>query len=96
MNLNGINSNTQLNTNNVTAYNGIVWYPFFTSTSGRGTSLEVDGGSWATFKATEMKIYSYVALDEGNNILIKFSLDSCLLNLFIIQPNFCIIHQFSC
>ena len=96
MNLNGINSNTQLNTNVVTPYNGIVWYPFFASTSGRGTSLEVDGGSWATFKATEMKIFSYVALDEGNTILIKFSLVSCLLNSFIIQPNFCIIHQFSC
>ena len=96
MNLNGINSNTQLNTNVVTPYNGIVWYPFFASTSGRGASLEVDGGSWATFKATEMKIFSYVALDEGNTILIKFSLVSCLLNSFIIQPNFCIIHQFSC
>ena len=96
VNLNGINSNTQLNTNVVTPYNGIVWYPFFASTSGRGASLEVDGGSWATFKATEMKIFSYVALDEGNNISIKFSLDSWFLNSFIIQPNLCIIHLFSC
>ena len=83
VNLNGINSNTQLNTNVVTAYNGIVWYPFFTSTSGRGTSLEVDGGSWATFKATEMKIFSYVPIVEGKNISIKISLDFCFSKHFI-------------
>ena len=37
-----------------------MWYNAFTSTSGRGASLEVDGGSWATFKATEMKIYTNI------------------------------------
>ena len=83
VNLNGINSNTQLNTNVVTPYNGIVWYPFFASKSGRGASLEVDGGSWATFKATEMKIFSYVPVVEGKNIFMKLSLDLCFSNHFI-------------
>ena len=58
VNLNGINSNSQ---SNIDAYvpnpfEGIVWYPFSAAKSGRGASIDVDGGSWATFKATEMKI----------------------------------------
>ena len=65
VNLNGINSDSQLNNVNPTIYNGIVWYPFFTSTEGRGTNLEVDGGTWSTFKATEMKIAANVVLEEG-------------------------------
>ena len=48
----------QLNTGVVTPYQGIVWYDFTPSESGRGMSLEVDGGSWATFKATEMKMFT--------------------------------------
>ena len=51
----------QLNTPIVTeAFKGITWYPFLVSTSGRGASLEPEGGSWATFKATEMKITTYM------------------------------------
>ena len=66
-NLNGINSNSQLNPvgGSITPYNGIIWYNAFTTTSGRGTSLEVDGGSWATYKATEMKIYTNIDTDHG-------------------------------
>ena len=37
---------------------GISWYTFFPSTTNRGANLEVDGGSWATFAATEMKIFT--------------------------------------
>ena len=60
-NLNGINDDMQLNTPIVTeAFKGITWYPFLVSTSGRGASLEPEGGSWATFKATEMKITTYM------------------------------------
>ena len=39
-------------------HKGINWYPFFPSTTNRGAQLEVDGGSWATFAATEMKIFT--------------------------------------
>ena len=56
INLNGVNSNSQLNTGAVTAFTGIAWYPFFSSTSGRGLDLDILGGSWKTFKATEMKM----------------------------------------
>ena len=52
VNLNGINANFQSNS----AMTGIVHYPWYTSVSGRGAALEVDGGSWKSFKATEMKI----------------------------------------
>ena len=62
-----MNSNKQLNIDNVTPYNGIVWYDSYTSDEGRGTNLEADGGSWQTFKATEMRIIgSYLDSDEGN------------------------------
>ena len=70
VNLNGINSNSQLNTvDPPTAYNGIVWYPFFASLEGRGAStlMQPDGGSWATFKATEMKISANVELEKGKD-----------------------------
>ena len=58
VNLNGINSNSQSNTDAYVPnpFEGIVWYPFSAGESGRGASIDVDGGSWATFKATEMKI----------------------------------------
>ena len=62
-NLNGINSDAQLNAHgeiNINPYQGIVWYPFIPSDSARGKNLDVDGGSWATFKATEMKIFATV------------------------------------
>ena len=73
MNLNGINSNAQLNTVTATPYNGIVWYDSYASDEGRGTNLEPDGGSWHTFKATEMRIRgTYVNADDGNYI--KYSL----------------------
>ena len=49
----------------INPYNGIVWYPFFASTKYRGSVLEADGGSWATFKATEMKMFTSVELDES-------------------------------
>ena len=49
----------------VTPYNGIVWYPFYASEQDRGLQLETDGGSWATFKATEMRIFTNVEPDEG-------------------------------
>ena len=39
-------------------HKGIYWYTFFPSTTDRGAHLEVDGGSWATFAATEMKIFT--------------------------------------
>ena len=67
VNLNGINSNSQLNTVEATAYNGIVWYPFFANTEGRGTQLEPDGGSWRSFKATEMKISANVDIEDGTH-----------------------------
>ena len=67
VNLNGINSNSQLNTVNPTAYDGIIWYPFYATLTGRGANLEADGGSWATFKATQMKIFANdVTTDSGN------------------------------
>ena len=65
-NLNGINSDAQLNDEIVpdetitNPFQGIVWYPFVPSDSVRGRNLDVDGGSWATFKATEMKIFTVV------------------------------------
>ena len=37
-------------------FQGIVWYTSFPSTTGRGAKLEVDGGSWATYRATKMRI----------------------------------------
>ena len=46
-------------------YVGIVWYDFFKTPAGlggRGTMLEVDGGSWASFKATEMRIFTNIDL----------------------------------
>ena len=52
INLNGINANSQSNS----VMTGIVHYPWYSSVSGRGAALEVDGGSWKSFKATEMKI----------------------------------------
>ena len=57
-NLNGLNANSQLSTEDpvATPFNGIVWYNFYPSSVGRGASLEADGGSWKTFKATEMRI----------------------------------------
>ena len=67
INLNGMNANEQLNipTNfqqlpPAIPYQGIVWYPFLSSTSERGKNIEVEGGSWATFKATEMKIFTII------------------------------------
>ena len=57
-NLNGLNSDSQLSTEDpvTTPFTGIVWYNFYGSNQGRGASLEPDGGSWKTFKATEMRI----------------------------------------
>ena len=57
-NLNGLNSDSQLSTEDpvTTPFTGIVWYNFYGSNTGRGASLEPDGGSWKTFKATEMRI----------------------------------------
>ena len=67
VNLNGVNSNSQLNTANPVAYNGIIWYPAYSTLDGRGTNLEPDGGSWATFKATEMRIITdKFSVDFGN------------------------------
>ena len=37
-------------------YDGIVWYPFTESPAGRGASLEVYGGTWKTWKKSEMRI----------------------------------------
>ena len=67
MNLNGVNNNIQMNTiaGSIMPYVGIVWYDFFktpTDFGGRGTMLEVDGGSWASFKATEMRIFTNIDL----------------------------------
>ena len=57
----------QLNTVTPVPYNGIVWYPFFSSVVGRGTNLEADGGSWKTFRATEMRILTdNYGADFGN------------------------------
>ena len=69
-NLNGVNANTQGNivAGSIVPMQGIVWYPFYTSTEGRGTSLEPDGGKWATFKATEMKIYANIDLSYFGNL----------------------------
>ena len=65
----------QLNEGVVTdPYQGIAWYPFYASTTGRGINLEADGGSWATFKATEMKIYANVEFEESNSFKIQFLL----------------------
>ena len=68
MNLNGINANAAMNTAipATDPYKGIVWYDFFTSSAGRGTGLEVEGGLWKSFKATEMRIYTTVVGDSGN------------------------------
>ena len=82
VNLNGINSNSQSNTNAYvpSPFEGIVWYPFSAAKSGRGASIDVDGGSWATFKATEMKIsatiessksYSYECWTRAMTLLNK-------------------------
>lgn len=70
VNLNGINSNSQLNQymGTVNPYTGIVWYPFYATADtamDRGSQLEADGGSWATFKATEMRIFTNVEPDAG-------------------------------
>ena len=64
MNLNGLNNDIQLNTipGSIMPYTGIVWYDFFKNTEGRGTMLEPDGGLWASFKATEMRIYTNIDL----------------------------------
>ena len=37
---------------------GIYWYTWYPSSSGRGAQLDVDGGSWATFAQTEIKMFS--------------------------------------
>ena len=49
----------QMNTipGSIMPYVGIVWYDFFKTPAGlggRGTMLEVDGGSWASFTATSL------------------------------------------
>ena len=64
MNLNGLNSNSQINNvpGSVTPFKGISWYDAYATVSGRGASLEPDGGKWATYKATEMKIYANIDL----------------------------------
>ena len=51
---------------------GISWYTFFPSTTDRGANLEVDGGSWATFAATEMKIFTTL---QNSKIYLYFLLD---------------------
>ena len=74
MNLNGVNSNSQLNPHGgtVNPYNGIVWYPFYASTKDRGSELEADGGSWATFKATEMRIFTGVEPDQSMILIVAY------------------------
>ena len=69
----------QLNTPVVTeAFKGITWYPFLVSTSGRGASLEPEGGSWASFKATEMKISTYMDI---RNLHTNFTFNLYYLSL---------------
>lgn len=63
VNPNGMNYDTQINegyVNRENWYKGIAWYSFFPSATGRGASLEIDGGSWASFKGTEIKISTTV------------------------------------
>ena len=74
VNLNGVNSNSQLNTvpGSITPYHGLVWYTFYADDEGRGLSLEVDGGSWKSFKATEMKIFANVDLSYFGTLLIRY------------------------
>ena len=65
---NGLNANSQLSTDDAvpTPFNGIVWYNFYPSSVGRRASLEADGGSWKTFKATEMRISTYLDRSSCN------------------------------
>ena len=91
VNLNGINSNSQLNTVDPTAYNGIVWYPFFASTEGRGTQLEPDGGTWRTFKATEMKIYANVDIEDGTHKQYTTTMFYIIINIRI--ENILMLHN---
>ena len=46
----------------ITPFQGIAWYDAYATVDGRGASLEPDGGKWATYKATEMKIYANIDL----------------------------------
>ena len=69
MNLNGLNADMQLNTkiacnydDSIKPYTGIVWYDFFKTKENRGAALEIDGGSWKSFKATEMRIFANIDL----------------------------------
>ena len=75
VNLNGVNANSQLNAvNPVVAYHGIIWYPFYATLTGRGASLEADGGSWASFKATEMKIFANDVTTGNGKVILKYYL----------------------
>ena len=64
MNLNGVNADIQLNIKHacIKPYAGIVWYDFFKTKENRGAALEIDGGSWKSFKATEMRIFADIDL----------------------------------
>ena len=92
VNLNGVNSNSQLNPHGgtVNPYNGIVWYPFYASTKDRGSELEADGGSWATFKATEMRIFTGVEPDQSTILISEFSGE---LKLYVCSSENCIFIQ---
>ena len=64
-----MNANKQLND----VYSGIIWYDAYVSEEGRGTNLDADGGSWKSFKATEMRIIGvYINEEQSKHLMYPF------------------------